>query len=252
MVAPWPEDRVAEIFREGRLPSAAHKLDTNNDRPPPSTQARRRRSGARLAKQRERGSLYVLRSQDRTAGASGLAQLSLKASDRFYWIIEVENEAVGLANVTDIDEDYSRCDWAYYLASPTTRNRGVGACVEYLILRFVFDALRLNKLWCEVFRENARVWALHESFGFRREAELRDHVRKDGAFRDVVGLGLLKSDWPEVKARAESRFEAKGLDWRAMSLVDPRDFSVATAGCEPGWKLASRSGRAPPQHVPRP
>lgn len=176
----------------------------------------------------------------------------LKASDRFYWIIEVENEAVGLANVTDIDEDYSRCDWAYYLASPTTRNRGVGACVEYLILRFVFDALRLNKLWCEVFRENARVWALHESFGFRREAELRDHVRKDGAFRDVVGLGLLKSDWPEVKARAESRFEAKGLDWRAMSLVDPRDFSVATAGCEPGWKLASRSGRAPPQHVPRP
>lgn len=168
-------------------------------------------------------------------------EVVLNADDRCYWIIELDGAPVGLANVVGIDERSSRCEWAYYLASPKIRGRGVGACVEYLVLRFVFETLGLNKLWCEVFRENERVWRLHESFGFHREAEFRDHVMKAGVFRDVIGLGLLRADWPDVRAHAESLLEAKGLAVSSLTLIDPRlgdDPAEAPAMAPAGRRVA--------------
>ena len=128
---------------------------------------------------------------------------ALERADRLYWIVELDAAPVGLANLARIDRALSRCEWAFYLADPAVRGRGVGAAVEYQVLRHVFEAEGLNKLWCEVLAENAGVIRLHERFGFTREALFRDHVRKAGVFHDVVGLGLLAREWPAVKARAQ-------------------------------------------------
>ncbi len=131
--------------------------------------------------------------------------------DRRFWIIELDGTGVGLANLARIDRANSKCEWAYYLADPATRGRGVGSVVEFLVLGFVFERLGLNRLWCEVLVENEAVWGLHERFGFRREALLRAHVRKAGVFRDVVGLGMLSTDWPAAKAAALARLAGKGV-----------------------------------------
>ena len=129
-------------------------------------------------------------------------EAALSRPDRAYWIIELDGAPVGLANLVRIDAAASRCDWAFYLADPAVRGRGVGAAVEWLVLGHVFEGLGLNKLWCEVFTDNTAVLRLHERFGFIREALLRDHVRKDGVFRDVVGLGLLAREWRALKPQA--------------------------------------------------
>jgi hypothetical protein len=140
------------------------------------------------------------------AGRADLGRLALFGHSRG------GGSAVGLANSLRSDRHNSRCDWAYYLAEPSTRGRGVCAQVEYLTLRFVFEVLGLNKLWCEVLIENSAVWHLHESFGFIREALYRDHVRKAGQFGDVIGLGLLARDWPAARQTAESRFLDRRID----------------------------------------
>ena len=75
---------------------------------------------------------------------------ALTRQDRCYWTIEMDGAPVGLANIADIDLAARRCAWAYYLADPATRGRGVGALVEYAVIQHVFGALKLNKLWCEV------------------------------------------------------------------------------------------------------
>ena len=139
-------------------------------------------------------------------------QGALTRTDRRYWIIRMDGAPVGLANLADIDLAARRCAWAYYLADPVTRGRGVGAAVEYIVLRHVFETLGLNKLWCEVLLENEAVWRLHESFGFVREARLRQHVFKGGRFQDVVGLGLLATDWIQRRPACETRLAARGLD----------------------------------------
>ncbi|MFB2351245.1 GNAT family N-acetyltransferase, partial [Priestia megaterium] len=68
---------------------------------------------------------------------------------RKYWIIELDGEPVGLANLYDISPANRKCAWAYYLASPSVRGKGVGAFVEFWVIEHVFGDLGLDKLCCE-------------------------------------------------------------------------------------------------------
>ncbi|MBO9545090.1 UDP-4-amino-4,6-dideoxy-N-acetyl-beta-L-altrosamine N-acetyltransferase [Caulobacter sp.] len=131
---------------------------------------------------------------------------------RRYWIIEADGEPAGLANLADIDMTHRRCAWAYYLASPNVRGLGVGSFVEFAVIEHVFGELALNKLWCEVLISNESVWRLHELYGFKREALLREHVMKNGHEVDVVGLGLLASDWATQREAMAQRLRDKGFD----------------------------------------
>src|SRR5215212_1817111 len=58
---------------------------------------------------------------------------------RAFWVIELDGQSVGLANLYDIENTHGRCSWAYYLADPATRGKGVGAMVEYAVLQHVFE-----------------------------------------------------------------------------------------------------------------
>ncbi|HZZ66868.1 MAG TPA: UDP-4-amino-4,6-dideoxy-N-acetyl-beta-L-altrosamine N-acetyltransferase [Phenylobacterium sp.] len=137
---------------------------------------------------------------------------ALADARRRYWIVETDGTPVGLANLYDLAPEHGRTSWAYYLAEPSTRGQGIGAFVEYWVIEYVFRELRLNKLWCEVLIGNEAVWRLHEGFGFRREALFREHVIKDGAPADVVGLGLLKADWAAARAASRVRLVGRGFD----------------------------------------
>lgn len=130
---------------------------------------------------------------------------------RRYWIAELDGAPVGLVNLYDIERDHCRCAWAYYLAEPATRGRGVGAAIEFAVLDHVFGPMGLNKLWCEVLEENRSVWRLHESFGFTVEARLREHIRKGDRYLNVLGLGLLASDWARTRPTPLERLSSKGL-----------------------------------------
>ncbi len=128
-----------------------------------------------------------------------------------YWVIEVDGAPVGVANLADIQREHQRCAWAYYLASPTVRGLGVGSYVEFWMIEHVFGDLGLEKLWCEVLLSNEAVWKLHMTYGFQREALFRRHVVRGGVPHDVVGLGLLASDWPALRPALADRLRAKGF-----------------------------------------
>lgn len=137
---------------------------------------------------------------------------SLADPGRRYWIIEADGQPVGLANLYDLAPEHGRTAWAYYLADPSTRGQGIGAFVEYWVIEHVFGDLGLTKLWCEVLIDNEAVWRLHEGFGFQREALFRQHVRKAGELTDVVGLGLLASDWAATREASRARLMSRGFD----------------------------------------
>ena len=44
---------------------------------------------------------------------------------RLDWIIVVDGEDVGLVSIVRIDEVNHRAEWAYYLASPSVRGKGI-------------------------------------------------------------------------------------------------------------------------------
>ncbi len=122
-----------------------------------------------------------------------------------YWIIEYDGRKIGLANLIDINQALQSCSWAFYLGDSSIRGAGIGSKVEYNVLTFVFDELNLNKLRCEVFVENEKVIKMHEKFGFRREAYYREHCIKENQKLDVVGLGILQSEWNQLKSEHYKR-----------------------------------------------
>ena len=129
---------------------------------------------------------------------------------RRYFIIEWDEEPVGLANFVDIDRHAQKAAWAFYLAEPAARGKGLGAWVEYQMIEHAFGNLSLEKLWCEVLESNAAVWKLHLSFGFQKEAHLRRHVVKSDGPHDVIGLGLLRADWAAVREDCRTRLLKHG------------------------------------------
>lgn len=130
--------------------------------------------------------------------------------DVLYRMIELDGAPVGLVYITPIDRRNRRCSWAFYLASPSVRGRGVGSFVEYWVLNEVFEVLGLERLCCEVLGFNQPVIDMHRSFGFTEEGRLRRHVLKADGFHDVVLLGMLRDEWRANRAAITARLRAKG------------------------------------------
>jgi UDP-4-amino-4,6-dideoxy-N-acetyl-beta-L-altrosamine N-acetyltransferase len=128
-----------------------------------------------------------------------------------YWIIVCDGQDVGLVNIYSLDQRNRRCYWAFYVASPDVRGKGVGSFVEYSVLHYVFDELRLNKLCCEVLASNEAVTNMHKGFGFRQEGLFREHVVKSGVPTDIVCLAMLRHEWESLKPDIEGRLRQKGL-----------------------------------------
>ncbi len=132
------------------------------------------------------------------------ARVSADPSVR-YWLIYYQDRPVGVANLSAISAQNRSCSWAFYLGEAQLQGSGIGARVELAVLEYVFEELKLNKLSCEVFVTNEKVVAMHEKFGFRREAYFRQHIYKDNAFLDVVGLAMLRREWQQLREALRPR-----------------------------------------------
>lgn len=128
-----------------------------------------------------------------------------------YWIIVVDGEDVGIVNLYNMDHGHKRCSWAFYVASPNVRGKGVGSFVEYSVMRYVFLDLGFNKLCCEVLASNPAVIEMHKRFGFAEEGSFRQHIFKQDTYHDVVALAILRADWAEKSTEIENRMREKDL-----------------------------------------
>jgi UDP-4-amino-4,6-dideoxy-N-acetyl-beta-L-altrosamine N-acetyltransferase len=134
-----------------------------------------------------------------------------------YWIIELAGRPVGLANIVDIDFARKSASWAFYIADPRTRGKGVGQFVEYCVLSCVFDHWQLDALNCQVLASNPDVSALHVGVGFREVARLPGRVIRDGSPIDALAYSMDRTSWASThRQRLEERIQAKGREPRPL------------------------------------
>jgi RimJ/RimL family protein N-acetyltransferase len=53
----------------------------------------------------------------------------------------------------------------------------------------------MNRVFLRVFADNARAIRCYEKVGFQHEGRLRQDNFNQGAYRDTLFMGLLRSDW---------------------------------------------------------
>ena len=80
------------------------------------------------------------------------------------------------------------------LLFPEHRGHGVGTAAERMLVEYLFAAGPIHKLWAGTETSNQAEQKALERCGFVREAVLRQDHFRDGAWRDSVIYGLLRSD----------------------------------------------------------
>jgi len=114
---------------------------------------------------------------------------------RKYWVIELDNNPVGVVNLTSINVINQSCDWAFYIHDEKSRGKGVGSFVEKFILEHVFLEMGLNKLNCEVLESNPKVVEMHKKFGFVEEGFFHQAIKKEEKMIGIHRLSMLKEEY---------------------------------------------------------
>jgi RimJ/RimL family protein N-acetyltransferase len=99
---------------------------------------------------------------------------------------------VGSCQLRDIDRVHRTAELQIRIGEQSARGRGWGTQAVRLLMRFAFDDLNLQRVGLRVFATNHRAIRAYEKAGFVREGTLRRAAHIDGAYVDVVVMGLLR------------------------------------------------------------
>jgi RimJ/RimL family protein N-acetyltransferase len=83
--------------------------------------------------------------------------------------------------------------------SPEGRDRGYGTDAVRLLHRYAFDTLNLNRIELSVFADNARAQRVYEKAGFVTEGRRRQAWFWNGAYRDIIDMGVLRDDYEKLR-----------------------------------------------------
>ena len=74
------------------------------------------------------------------------------------------------------------------------RGKGFGSDALRQLCRYGFEYLNLNRIWCEVYSNNASL-DMYRHIGFKDEGILRENYYSEGKYWDSHILSMLKRDY---------------------------------------------------------
>lgn len=105
------------------------------------------------------------------------------------------SQPLGTASLSDVDARSGQAELGILIGEKSAWGRGIGRAAILALLKVAFDELVLHRVYLRVFPDNERALRLYASAGFVREGLLREAVRKDGRFRDLVVMSILDREW---------------------------------------------------------
>lgn len=106
---------------------------------------------------------------------------------------------LGDLSVLEIDLNNRKAGFRIAFHDRKFLNKGYGTEATRLALRFTFGELKLNRLQLEVFSHNIRGIRAYEKVGFKREGVLRQSLFLSNRYSDEIVMGMLHSDYSQVK-----------------------------------------------------
>lgn len=120
-------------------------------------------------------------------------------TDVDYWLIEVDGKPAGVINLTGLDSDDGNLGWAYYVGEKKLRSMKTALSLEMSMYDYVFDVLKKNAVYGDIFTLNQGVIALHKLCGCEIVEEKKNHICKDGIWYDVVFMRMTADRWRQIR-----------------------------------------------------
>lgn len=105
------------------------------------------------------------------------------------------DQMIGELSITDIEKEAKKAGLRISMNTIELTGKGYGTEAMKLILYYVFEDLKLNRLQLEVFSHNIRGIRTYEKVGFIKEGTLRDSLNYNGKYSDEIIMSILKKDY---------------------------------------------------------
>ena len=102
---------------------------------------------------------------------------------------------IGGGGLHDIDWHHRWAELGIFIGARDYWGRGYGTDAVQTLSTWGFDTVNLNRVYLRVFADNARAIRCYEKVGYQHEGRLRQHNFNNGAYRDTLIMGLLRSEW---------------------------------------------------------
>lgn len=111
-------------------------------------------------------------------------------------IIESEsNNFIGTIGLSNIDHFNQRAELGTLIGNNNYWGKGFATKASLIVLNYAFNNMNLNKIYCQILDSNTGSIKKNEKVGFKIEGRLKDHAFNDGAFHDVILMGILREDF---------------------------------------------------------
>ncbi|MBD7984291.1 GNAT family N-acetyltransferase [Sporosarcina sp. Sa2YVA2] len=124
---------------------------------------------------------------------SFITSIAESTTSKSYIIEEIKTgKPIGITSLINIDFTNRNAECIIDIGDKDYWSKGFGREAFQLLLEFAFKELNLHKVVLRVFSFNERAIKLYQKLSFEEEGRLKEQLYRNGAWHDVVLMGLLK------------------------------------------------------------
>lgn len=126
------------------------------------------------------------------------ADLGRDGRDGMGFAIEADGKLIGQCGLFREDTTAHTCEMGITIGDKAYWGKEYGREAIGLLLAYAFEQRNFRKVWLRVNGRNERAQRAYRACGFIEEGRLRQHVWSDGAYDDLVYMGVLREEWKQT------------------------------------------------------
>ncbi len=100
--------------------------------------------------------------------------------------VKETEELVGSVYLRDVDYNCKKAEYGIFIGADDATGKGYGTEAARMAVAYARDVLKLHKVILRVYADNGGAVRSYEKAGFVQEAYLKDEVKIDGVYRDII------------------------------------------------------------------
>ncbi len=121
---------------------------------------------------------------------------ALGGRDGMNFAIEADGQVIGGCGLNGFEPTARTCELGIAIGDKAYWGRGYGREAIALLLDYAFRLVNARRVFLRVNSRNERAIRAYRACGFVEEGRLRQHVWSNGAYDDLVYMGILREEWP--------------------------------------------------------
>ena len=110
-------------------------------------------------------------------------------------VVKSGDKLVGATGLHRMDFKNRHASFGISIGDKTEWCKGYGSEATFLMVKYGFETLNLNRVWLYVFEYNQRGIRTYEKAGFKREGLLRQDRYHEGRYENTILMAILREEW---------------------------------------------------------